>query len=47
MKERVKQRIALALKCKVNEVPEDPQGLKVALENRRKVLKAEKVKKHG
>uniref|UniRef100_A0A6M3KKQ1 Uncharacterized protein n=1 Tax=viral metagenome TaxID=1070528 RepID=A0A6M3KKQ1_9ZZZZ len=44
MKDRVKQRIAFALQCKPSEVPEDPEELKKALEDRRAVLKSKKVK---
>ena len=38
----IKQRIAFALKCKVSEVPDDPEKLKKALEDRREKLKKEK-----
>ncbi len=47
MDERVKQRIALALKCKPSEVPDDPMKLKDALDSRRAKLKKAKEAKHG
>lgn len=47
MEKAVKQRIAYALKCKPEEVPENIEDLKVALDNRRAVLKAAKKVKHG
>jgi hypothetical protein len=42
-----KQRIAFALKCKVEEVPDTPEKIKNALEKRRGELKAAKAVKHG
>lgn len=42
-----KQRLAFALKCKPEEVPEDPEQIKVALDNRLATLKAAKEAKHG
>lgn len=47
MDNNVKQRIAFALKCKPSEVPENPEELKVALDNRIAVLRAAKGVKHG
>ena len=47
MKERVRQRIALALKCTPAEVPEDEKELAMALRNKREKLKAQKGVKHG
>jgi len=47
MNENVKQRIAFALKCKPEEVPENPEDLKVALDNRRAILRAAKGVKYG
>jgi len=49
MHEAIKRRIAWALKCDVSEVPEEPAEIKVALEARRAVLRAEKLEKvkHG
>ena len=47
MEKAVKQRIAYALKCKPEEVPDNPQDLKVALEARRAELKKAKKVKHG
>jgi len=41
-----KSRIAWALKCKPEEVPDTPEKLRQALDNRRSALKAKKVK-HG
>jgi len=41
-----KQRLAFALKCKPEEVPEKPEKIKEALDSRRAELKAKKVK-HG
>jgi hypothetical protein len=40
-----KQRIAFALKCKPEEVPDNPSQIKQALDNRRAVLAAEKLRK--
>ena len=34
MDDRVKQRIAYALKCKVSEVPETQEGIKTALDEK-------------
>ncbi len=42
MDNNVKQRIAFALKCKPEEVPENIEELKAALDNRRAELKAAK-----
>ncbi len=42
MEKAVKQRIAFALKCKPEEVPENPEQLKKALQERRDQLKAVK-----
>ncbi len=42
-----KARIAFALKCKPEEVSEEPEQLKIALDNRLAVLKAKKGVKHG
>jgi len=47
MDNRVKQRVAYALKCKPSEVPEDTEGLKKALDKRRADLKKAKEAKHG
>ena len=47
MDKNVKQRIAFALKCKPEEVPENIEDLKTALDNRRAILKAAKGVKHG
>lgn len=49
MEQRNKIRIAWALKCKPEEVPEDPKKLKAELDERHKKLKAEKEakKKNG
>ena len=47
MESRMKQRIAIALKCKPSEVPENQAELKAALDNRRTELKAQKAVKHG
>lgn len=44
---KIKQRVAVALKCKPEEVPDEPLALKRALENRRVVLKQAKAGKHG
>jgi hypothetical protein len=43
----IKQRIAFALKCEPEEVPDEPEKLKKALEDRRAELKKAKEKKHG
>ena len=42
-----KARIAWALKCKPEDVPDTPVELRQALDNRRSVLKAAKKVKHG
>lgn len=42
MDERIKARVAFALKCKKEDVPEDPKKLAEALSERRKKLKADK-----
>jgi len=42
----IKQRIAFALKCNPSEVPDEPEKLKKALEDRRAKLKKAK-EKHG
>ena len=47
MDARIKQRVAFALKCKPEEVPEDIDGLKKALDKRRKEMKKAKEEKHG
>ena len=47
MEKSTRQRIAFALKCKPDEVPENQVGLKAALDNRRAELKAKKGVKHG
>jgi len=47
MNKAVKQRIAFALKCKVEEIPLDPQELGKALQERRAKLKKAKEMKHG
>lgn len=39
MDNSIKQRIAYALQCKPEEVPEDPQDLQAALDNRRAKLR--------
>ncbi len=45
MDDRVKQRIAFALKCKPKDVPDTPEKLRQALSKRRSELKAAKAKK--
>jgi len=47
MNELLKNRLAFALKCKPEEVPDTPEKLRQALDNRRSVLKAAKKVKHG
>ena len=47
MESRVKQRVAMALRCKPSEVPDNPQELKDALNKQREKLKKEKEAKHG
>lgn len=47
MDNRVRQRIAFALKCEPSEVPENPQKLKEALNKQREKLKKAKEAKHG
>jgi hypothetical protein len=48
MDERIKKRISFALKCKPEEVPEDPIELDKALNERRKKLREAKYdKKHN
>lgn len=47
MDARVKQRIAFALKCKPEEVPENSEELKKALDDRRAELRKAKEAKHG
>jgi len=47
MDKSVKQRIAWALKCKPEEVPEEPEKLKEAFDNRLAKMKAAKEAKHG
>ena len=47
MDKNVKKRIAFALKCKLEEVPEDPAKLKDALDAQRVKLKKAKAVKHG
>jgi len=47
MNVRDRSRIAFALKCKPEEVPDTPEKLRSALANRRAVLKAAKKVKHG
>ncbi len=47
MDDRIKQRVAFALKCKPEEVPEDHQELKAALDNRIAALRVAKAVKHG
>jgi len=47
MDERIKQRIAYALKCEPSEVPETQEGLRAALDNRRSELRAKKGVKDG
>jgi len=47
MNDNVRKRIAFALKCKPEEVPEKIDDLKVALDNRRAELKAAKGVKYG
>ncbi len=47
MDDRVKQRIAFALKCKPEEVPDNPEELKIALDKRIAVLRVAKGVKYG
>lgn len=47
MDKAIKQRIAFALQCKLEEVPESQEGIKDALNKRRAKMKAEKEAKHG
>jgi len=47
MEKNMRQRIAFALKCKPEEVPEEPEKLKKALEDRRGILKRAKEAKNG
>ena len=47
MDNAVKQRIALTLKCKPEEVPDTEEGIAKALDKRRAELKAAKAVKHG
>ena len=45
MDKAMKARVAFALKCKVEEVPDNLGQLKQALDDRRAALKAEKLRK--
>ena len=47
MDERVRQRIAFALKCKPSEVPDNHEELKAALDKRIAALRVAKGVKHG
>ncbi|MBU2249400.1 MAG: hypothetical protein KKD77_21810 [Gammaproteobacteria bacterium] len=47
MNESMKRRIAFALKCKPEEVPEEPEKLREALDKCRADLKVKKKVKHG
>lgn len=47
MDNRMKQRIAFALKCKPSEVPDNPEKIKEALDKRRDKMKKDKEAKHG
>jgi len=47
MNNNVKQRIAFALKCKPEKIPEDHQELGKALQERRAKLKKDKGVKYG
>lgn len=47
MNKAVKQRIAFALKCKPEEVPDNPEELRKALDDRLAGLRKAKEARHG